>query len=84
MGFAPQHDWTYLEGLVQPYDAASLAAMTPAERFCVYADLYNSLWAGRQRVQGDWAKLDEVRWQEKLAQRRRMVEAFTKLDRLRG
>ena len=28
--------------------------MTPAERFAVYADMYNMLWAARRNTPGDW------------------------------
>ena len=58
--------------------------MTPAERFAVYADMYNMLWAARRNTPGDWERLDRWRWEEKLAVRRRMVDAFAKLDRLRS
>lgn len=57
--------------------------MTPEEKFAIYADMFNIYWAARQNVSGDWERLDEHRWQEKLAIRQRMVEAFTKLDEWR-
>jgi len=79
---APQQDWSYVEARSRDSEAARLRAMTPAEKFAVYADMYNMLWAARQNVEGEWERLDQWRWEEKLAMRLRMVEAFTKLDEL--
>ena len=83
MSFAPQQDWCYVESRSRASEAARLRAMTPNERFAVYADLFNALWAARQKIPRDWKRLDQWRWEEKLALRRRMVEAFTKLDQMR-
>jgi len=83
MVVVPQQDWSYVESRSRETEAARLHAMTPAERFAVYADMYNTLWAARQNVPGDWERLDQWRWEEKLAVRRRMVEAFSKLDQMR-
>lgn len=83
MSFAPQHDWSYVESRSRESEAARLRSTTLAERFAVYADMYNMLWTARQSAPGDWDRLERWRWEEKLALRGRMVEAFTKLDQLR-
>lgn len=82
MSFAPQQDWLYVESRSRESEAARLRSMTLAERFAVYADMYNMLWNTRRNLAGDWERLDQARWEEKLALRRRQVEAFTKLDQL--
>jgi hypothetical protein len=83
MVFAPQQDWSYVESRSRQSEAARLRAMGPADRFAVYADMYNLLWAARRKISGDWQRLDQRRWKEKLAMRLRMVEAFTKRDQSR-
>jgi hypothetical protein len=81
--FAPQQDWSYIESRSQESDAERLRAMTTAERFALLADMYNTNWTARQGLSGDWDQLEQWRWEEKLAERRRLVEAFQKLDQLR-
>ena len=80
---APQQNWPYYNARAQASDAEWLRAMTPAERFAVYADVFNTLWVARQKVEGNWVRLDQQRWESKLAMRLRMVDAFAKLDEMR-
>ena len=82
MSFAPQQDWDYVEARSQPSELCRLREMTPSEKFAVYADLYNMLRNAKQQVSGDWELLEQLRWEEKLALRSRMVDAFRKLDEL--
>ena len=83
MPIAPQQDWAHYEGRSQESDAERLRTMSPQEKFAVYADMFNILWTARQKIPGDWKRLEEHRWQEKLAIRQRMVESFRKLDEWR-
>jgi len=79
MQFAPQQNWSLYRAMSAAADAAWIRGLSTAQRFAIYRDLYNAIWNARG-VQGDWERLDSMRWQEKLAARRRMVEAFEKLD----
>ena len=57
--------------------------MTPAERFTVCEELFETLivpWIGTP----EWRKFEELRWQEKLRIRNKMVQAFRKLDEYRS
>jgi hypothetical protein len=76
---APRQDWAAYEKLAGPSDAAWLRGLTVAERFALYADLFNMVWDAR-RGPGDWQRLEQWHWQQKLATRLRMVEAFNQLD----
>jgi hypothetical protein len=80
---APQHDWSYYEAKTRDSDAAWNRGLSTQERFDLYASLFNTIWNARQSLPGDWDRLDNQRWQEKLTMRRRMVDAFHKLDEFR-
>jgi hypothetical protein len=80
---APQHDWSFYEAKTRTSDAECLRGLTTAERFALYASLYNTIWNARQNLPGDWERLERQRWEEKLEIRRRMVDAFRKLDGFR-
>jgi hypothetical protein len=84
MSIAPKQVWAYVEAQSRASEAIRLRSMTPPERFAVYADMYNTLWTARKNIFGDWEQLDQWRWQEKLALRIRMVDAFAKLDQWRA
>src|SRR3954447_9129454 len=80
---APQHDWSIYEAKTRDSDAAWIRGLSMKERFDLYASMFNTFWNARQSLPGDWERLDKQRWQEKLTMRRRMVDAFHKLDELR-
>jgi hypothetical protein len=80
---APQHDWSFYEAKTRDSDAAWIRGLSTKERFDLYASLFNTLWNARQNLPGDWERLDNQRWQEKLELRRKMVEALRKLDEYR-
>jgi hypothetical protein len=82
MPFAPQHDWSTYEALTRAENAIWIRALSPLDRFHLYEDMFNLIWASRQ-MPGDWDRLDHWRWQQKRAERMRQVEAFTKLDQFR-
>jgi hypothetical protein len=76
---APRQDWAAYEKLARPSDAAWLRGLTLDDRLALYADLFDLVWNAR-RGPGDWERLEQWRWEQKLASRLRMVEAFQKLD----
>ena len=80
---APQHDWSFYEAKTRGSDAEWLRGLTTSERFELYASLFNTIWNARQNLPGDWERLENQRWQEKLELRRQMVDAFKKLDQFR-
>lgn len=84
MQIAPKQDWAYYEMRCRESDAQRLRALTPADRFALSADLFNLQWIARQQAPGQWQRLDERRWQEKLALRARMADAYKKLDTWRS
>ena len=80
---APRHDWSFYESQTLAGDAAYVRNLSTAERFELYASLFNTLWNARLSLPGDWERLDRQHWQEKLAMRLRMVDDFHKLDEYR-
>jgi hypothetical protein len=80
---APQHDWTFYDAKTRDCDAAWNRGLSTSERFDLYASLFNTIWNAQQDLPRDSERLDSHRWQEKLAMRRRMVDAFHKLDEIR-
>jgi len=82
MAIAPQQDWSYYELRAGEYDVAWLRSLTLDERFALYEDMFNVLWAARPEMPGDWARLERHQWAKKVALRQRMVDAFSKLDQL--
>ena len=79
---ASRQDWSKYETLLRKENEAWFRGMTPQERFAIYEDLFNVIWNGRRDAQ-DSGRLDQWRWDQKLAQRARMIDAFTKLDQVR-
>jgi hypothetical protein len=80
---APQHDWSFYEAKTRGSDAAWNCGLSTQERFDLYASLFNTIWNARQKLPGDWERLEEIRWQEKLEVRQKLVHAFRKLDQYR-
>jgi hypothetical protein len=81
MPIAPQQDWQLYEDATRESDAQWSRQLTPDERFAIYRDFFNVTHiAKRRRQNGD--RIDRWSWGEKLALRRRMVEAFSKLDEI--
>jgi hypothetical protein len=82
MHVVPQQDWSYYEDRVRNIDAAWLRSLTFDKRFALYNDMFNLLWSARHDMPGDWARLDQHHWEEKISLRRRMVEACAKMDQM--
>ena len=77
----PQQDWSLYESLAHESDVAWVRGLTLQSRFAIYEDLFSVIWNGR-RDRGNWERLDRWNWDQKLAGRQRLVEAFAKLDQL--
>lgn len=75
----PQQDWAAYEALTAESDAAWLRGLTLCDRFALYAELFDVVWNARGS-QGNWERLDRWNWDQKLATRLRLVEAYRKLD----
>jgi hypothetical protein len=82
MATAAQQDWSYYKTRERESDAAWLRSLSIGERFELYEDMYGVLWAARSGMPGNWARLEQRQWAEKVAVRQRMVEAFSKRDQL--
>jgi len=81
--FAPRRDWTDFENRTRAAEIAWLRGLTPADKFAIYCDLF-SLVHQVHDPRVDRHRLEQRRWQQKLADRRIAVEAFRKLDEWRG
>jgi len=79
---APQQDWSLYRAMTEPSAAAWDRALTPQARFEIYADLFDFLHEAR-RGRGDWARLEQWEWDQKLAIRLRVVDALRRLDQHR-
>jgi hypothetical protein len=78
----PQQDWPLFESLVRKENADWIRGLSPEERFAIYEGLFNLIWTA-QRDPQEAERLDRWRWEQKVAQRLRAVEAFAKLDQVR-
>jgi hypothetical protein len=80
---APNHDWVLLESASAPSDRAWLQGLSAADKFALYCSLFR-IAAAAPHDRESQRRLDRWAWQQKLALRRRLVDAFQKLDRLRN
>lgn len=60
-----------------------LRGLTPEQSFALYEDLYR-IGAAQQDDSPGWRRLEQRRWEEKLALRLKLVRAFQALDRIRS
>jgi len=77
---APQQDWSYYEARSRAANAEWLRSLTSAERLAMYEDLFQIYWDARRNSSGNLHQLDQSQWDEKLAMRRRLIEAFRRMD----
>jgi hypothetical protein len=79
---APRQDWSAYQAKADAFDRQWLHGLTVEDRFAMYSDLFNLVQ--NSRVQSaNREELDRWHWQQKLAARHRMFEAFQKLDAYR-
>ena len=76
---APRQDWKAYEQRTREFDIEWLRSLSPADRFALYCDIFNLIRQGRD-PKADEERLEELRWQQKLAARQCAVEAFQRLD----
>ncbi|MGD9635819.1 MAG: hypothetical protein AB7U97_21230 [Pirellulales bacterium] len=81
---APQQNWAYVEDRLRAHDAKWLRALSVEERFVLYQDLFQVLRSARQHLPGDWKRLEQHQWEEKLVLRQRFLDAISKLDQWRS
>jgi len=79
MSFAPQQNWDLYRSLTDKHQREFLRNLTVDQRFQLYQDMYRVVCVGRD--DDEWRRLEQRRWEEKLASRLRMVEAFAAMDR---
>ena len=72
---APRQDWDAYRALTAVHDRQALRNLTIADRFALYADLFQ-LVCGHPRVAAHQQRLDKRRWQQKLELRQRQNRAF--------
>jgi hypothetical protein len=63
-------------------NAEWIRSLSPEERFAIYEGLFDLIWTA-QRDPQETERLEHWRWELKVAQRLRAVEAFAKLDQIR-
>jgi hypothetical protein len=79
---APQQDWSLYRELTRNESVGWIRDLTPQRRFEIYDDFYKQISKVR-RDPSEWVRLENWRWEKKLAQRFHMIEAFKNLDHLR-
>ncbi len=79
MDFAPKRDWKFYEQSISPTNAERTTALSPEERFEIYADYFDTLRLAKNGIV-DQAALDRTRWIEKLAIRDKQVKYFHAMD----
>jgi hypothetical protein len=78
---APNHDWALLETRAAASDRAWLQGLSAADKFALYCSLYRMAGAAPRDADAQ-RRLDQWAWDQKLALRLRLVDAFQKLDHL--
>ncbi|MCX7403641.1 MAG: hypothetical protein NTY87_11205 [Planctomycetia bacterium] len=80
---APHQNWKLFrqtwEDRVVASDASWNSGLTPTDRLTVTDDLFDTIRSARLAT-NDWQQVDECAWQDALAERLRMVEAFRRFD----
>jgi hypothetical protein len=80
---APGQNWPLYQSLTRDADAAWAQQETPADRLALYANLFNLILQQRESEEAT-QRLENLRWQSKLAMRLKMVAAFAISDRRRS
>ncbi len=80
---APKHNWNLYEEACRPAHIAWLRNLTPDDALALYEE-FHFLVADQAGDDPGLARLENLRWEEKLAIRRRMVTGFIALDRIRS
>lgn len=78
-----RHNWELFQQKCLPHEAEWLRSLTDSEALLLYQDLHKLARAQQDESPG-WKRLEQQRWQEKVAIRRKLHEAFTRLDQRNG
>ncbi len=79
---APKQNWQLYEKLRRRYQQGA-RNLSPSQSFSIFQDLW-SLTYGRMMSSEIKEHIAQIRWEEKLAIRRKIVKAFKKLDEMRN
>ena len=74
-----KHDWSAYQQRCSSLHAQWLRSLTLAESLGLYQGLHRLARAQADDSPG-WQRLQQKRWEEKVAVRRRLHEAFARLD----
>jgi len=85
MWTAPRADWAYCERRARPEHVSWLRQLTPADVLDLYEEFHSiaSATVGVGPAEG-LERIERRRWEEKLALRRKLRDAFAALDRPQG
>jgi hypothetical protein len=76
------HNWDYYADQCEASDRAWIRSQGVGEKFALYESLFDAIQKFKSEEE-TWARLESHRWSEKLASRRRNLDAFSQLDRLK-
>jgi len=79
---APKQDWKLYEAKCREEHVAWLRGLTPTAALALFESM-GQFAARHAPASPARVRMEEARWQEKLAIRRKMLAAFTALDRIR-
>lgn len=79
---SPRQDWCAYEASTRQENANWVRNLSPLDRFAIYDDLFNLIWSARGDA-GNWSRLEQWNWKQKVAARLKLVSAFTSLDQFR-
>lgn len=80
MAFAPKHDWTLFEARCREARVSRLRSQTTDEAWMLYLSMHDLVAGHAERLPNRAAT---ARWDEKLAIRRKLAAAFSKLDEMK-
>ncbi len=78
MEFAPQQNWRLYNTLLAPYSTERAKSLTPAERFEIYIDYFDTVASTKPVAEPPIIPLKA--WLDKAEQRRRFTVALIKWD----
>jgi hypothetical protein len=78
---APRQNWQLVDARSRDEDAEWLRGLSTQDRFALYEDML-TLFAAARPAPSELERLDRWCWEEKLAIRRKLLNAYSKLDQL--
>lgn len=80
MSFAPKHDWNLFEARCREARVSRLRDQTSDDAWSLYLSMYKLAFSQVEQLPNRAAT---ARWDEKLAIRRKLATAFSKLDEIK-